>query len=745
MNGGAGNDYMEGGDFGSDIYVFRAGHGKDTVAEKAYEDKDADTLRFEGAKAADARFSREGRDLVINAYGGSNDRVSLTNYFYSDDYRRFHFQFDGQTLGMADIAKQAFEFSGSASGDYIDGWVGNDTIHGLEGDDSISGRDGDDTLDGGTGNDRLFGENGNDTLNGGAGNDDLSGGDGDDHLNGGAGDDTLKGDAGHDTMNGGAGNDYMEGGDFGSDTYLFQTGHGNDTVAEKAYEDKDADTLRFEGAKAADARFSREGRDLVINAYGGSNDRVSLTNYFYSDDYRRFHFQFDGQTLGMADIAKQAFEFSGSASGDYIDGWVGNDTIHGLEGDDSISGRDGDDTLDGGTGNDRLFGENGNDTLNGGAGNDDLSGGDGDDHLNGGAGDDTLKGEAGHDTMNGGAGDDYMEGGDFGSDTYVFQAGHGKDTVAEKAYEDKDADILRFAGAKAADARFSREGSNLVVNAYGGSNDRVSLTNYFYSDDYQRFDFHFDDATFKAAELRGIDLPTQGLKAPVDAATQSADTQTKTTVPTEKNAPTAYTTDDEKAETNAQKPIVVSDPARPAPQKVIAETAANTPQANADADVASGDSTAAADTPANVVAAAVETAQPAENGAAGSMAKNATTAAKPATALAPVAASTKIQPATVAADTQQTPAAAASASGDSLATASQKASLATVQQNATALADALKAGGTTAAAASALDANAARQSQQMLSAMAAQGQTATPTALAAPDLQIKPQLVASQV
>lgn len=283
-----------------------------------------------------------------------------------------------------------------------------------------------------------------------------------------------------------------------------------------------------------------------------------------------------------------------------------------------------------------------------------------------------------------------------------------------------------------------------MVNAYGGSNDRVSLTNYFYSDDYQRFDFHFDDATFKAAELRGIDLPTQGLKAPVDAKTQTAASAAEGTLP-ENSAPTASTTTDDskKAETNAQKPIVASDPARPAPQKMIAETASNTLQANAD--VVSGESTAAADTPANVVAAAVETAQPAENGAAGSMAKNATTAAKLATALAPVAASTKIQPATVAADTQQTPAAAASASGDSLATASQKTSLATVQQNATALADALKAGGTTAAAASALDANAARQSQQMLSAMAAQGQTATPTALAAPDLQTKPQLVASQV
>ena len=42
-------------------------------------------------------------------------------------------------------------------------------------------------------------------------------------------------------------------------------------------------------------------------------------------------------------------------------------------------------------------------------------------------------------------------------------------------------------------------------------------------------------------------------------------------------------------------------------------------------------------------------------------------------------------------------------------------------------------------------AKAAQQSQQMLSAMATQSQTATPTALAAPDLQPKPQLVASQV
>ena len=760
LDGGKGDDYMEGGDFGSDTYLFQAGHGKDFVAEIARGDEDADTLRFAGAKAGDVHFSREDQNLVINAYGNT-DRVTLRRYFYNDDYRHFHFQFDDKTLEMADIAKHAFTFAGTDGGDSLYGWVSNDTIHGGDGDDRISGYAGDDTLHGDAGNDSLRGGDGNDRLDGGTGDDTLEGEAGNDSLAGGEGNDQLYGGEGKDTLDGGRGDDYMEGGDYGSDTYVFQAGHGKDLVAEIARGDEDADTLRFAGAKAGDVHFSREGSNLVINAYGNT-DRVTLRRYFYNDDYRHFHFQFDDKTLEAVDVAKNTFTVTGTDANDSINGWITNDTIQGGAGDDYLAGDGGDDHLDGGTGNDTLRGGSGNDDLAGGEGDDSLRGDEGNDSLDGGTGADTLEGGAGNDslaggegndqlyggegkdTLDGGRGDDYMEGGDYGSDTYVFRAGHGKDLVAEIARGDEEADTLRFAGAKAADVRFSREGSNLVVNAYGTS-DQVTLRRYFYNDDYRHFHFQFDDATFKAAELRGIDLPTEGLKAPVDAATQSADTQTKTAVPAEENAPTASTTDDKKAETNAQKPIVASDPARPAPQKVIAETAANTPQANADADVASGDSTAEADTPANVVAAAVETAQPAENGAAGSMAKNATTAAKPVTALAPVAASTKIQPATVAADTQQTPAAAASASGDSLATASQKASPATAQQNATALADALKAGGTTAAAASALDANAARQSQQMLSAMAAQGQTATPTALAAPDLQTKPQLVASQV
>ena len=749
LDGGAGDDHMEGGNFESDTYIFRAGHGKDTVADLAYRDEETDTLRFEGAQSGNVAFSREGYDLIVRAYGSSNDQVRLKDYFFQWHRDRYYFQFEDNKLGREDIVKKAFDFNATENDDHMEGWESDDTMHGGAGNDTLWAHNGNDTVYGDAGNDSLGGGNGNDSLHGGEGDDTLSGDDGDDTLNGDAGNDTLFGRAGHDTLDGGAGDDHMEGGNFESDTYIFRVGHGKDTVADLAYRDEETDTLRFEGAQSGNAAFSREGYDLIVRAYGSSNDQVTLKNYFFQWNRDRYYFQFEDNKLGREDIVKKAFDFNATDNDDHMEGWESDDTMHGGAGNDTLWAHNGNDTVYGDAGNDSLGGGNGNDSLHGGEGDDTLSGDDGDDTLNGDAGNDTLLGRAGHDTLDGGAGDDHLEGGDFESDTYIFRAGHGKDTVADLAYRDEETDTLRFAGAKAADARFSREGNNLVVNAYG-ENDRVALKDYFYNDNYSRYDFHFDDATFKAAELRGKDLPTEGLKAPVDATTQTADTQTKTTVPVEENAPpensaptASTTTDDKKAETNAQKPIVASDPARPAPQKVIAETAGNTPQANADADVASGDSTAAADTPANIAAA--ETAQSTGSGATDSAAKNATTTEKPATALVPVATSTKIQPATVAADTQQTPAATASASGDSPATASQKASPATAQQNATAVADALKTGGTTAAAASALDANAARQSQQMLSAMAAQGQTASPTALAAPDLQPKPQLVASQV
>ena len=668
--------------------------------------------------------------LVIQAYG-SNDQVSLVDYFYGEGFSRYHFQFDDATWGREDMFKKTFTFGGTENNEGLGGWISDDIIHGKGGDDDIRGYEGNDALYGDAGNDALHGDGGDDTLDGGEGNDFLEGNQGNDTLNGGAGNDALFGNIGHDTLDGGTGDDYMEGGNFESDTYIFRVGHGKDAIKDLAWPDQ-ADTLRFEGALAEKAQFGREGNNLVIQAYG-SNDQVSLVDYFYGEGFSRYHFQFDDATWGREDMFKKTFTFGGTENNEGLGGWISDDIIHGKGGDDDIRGYEGNDALYGDAGNDALHGDGGDDTLDGGEGNDFLEGNQGNDTLNGGAGNDALYGHEGKDTLDGGTGDDYMEGGNFESDTYIFRVGHGKDTIRELAVWDAQADTLRFEGAQAEKTRFSREGRDLVVKAYGGD-DQVTLKDYFYGEGFARYDFHFDDATFKAAELRGKDLPTEGLKAPVDAKTQTAASAAEGTLP-ENSAPTASTTTDDskQAETNAQKPIVVVDRAHPAPQKVIAKTTGNTPQANADAGVAPDESTTA------------ETAQPADSEAAGSAVKSAATTAKPATTLAPVATSTKIQPATVATDTQQTPAATASASGDSPATASQKASPATAQQNATAVADALKTGGTTAAAASALDANAARQSQQMLSAMAAQGQTASPTALAAPDLQPKPQLVASQV
>lgn len=390
-------------------------------------------------------------------------------------------------------------------------------------------------------------------------------------------------------------------------------------------------------------------------------------------------------------------------------------------------GKDGDDTLWGNNNANYLYGDKGNDALNGGDGNDVLHGGEGDDSLGGDSGDDVLHGNegndhlyggAGHDTLDGGAGDDHLEGGAVESDTYQFRAGHGKDTVKDYGYNDEQADTLRFEGAQAEKAAFAREGNDLVVKAYGGD-DRVTLKDYFYSSTNDRYHFQFDDATFKAAELRGKDLPTEGLKAPVAATAQAdaatPDSATAAVTPQEKAA--TATTDDSKAQVaNTPEKIVAVDTFHP-PLQLHKDGAAST-----DA-VQKADSATVSGNDAGENARAAQTS--ADTKVQSAATDTATQAAVPASGKATqIAAATSV-------DSQ------VSSKGDTQSV--------TVQQNATAVDAALKTGGATATPASTLDAKAAQQSQQMLSAMATQSQTATPTALAAPDLQPKPQLVASQV
>ena len=369
--------------------------------------------------------------------------------------------------------------------------------------------------------DTLYGNELANFITGGAGDDAISGYGGNDILHGGSGNDTLQGGAGKDTLAGGAGDDRLYGGSNEADTYVFEKGHGKDVVSDSAYQAAHTDTLRFNGAKFAEAVFTRSGNNLVIKAYGGE-DAVTVEGFFNGYYNRYYDFAFDDKTVTAKDMAGMKMEAVGTDSNESLYGWDttdvldggkgddnlygynGDDLLKGGEGNDSLYGGEGADTLEGNAGNDYLSGEKGADILKGGEGNDELRGGEDSDILNGGAGNDTLQGGAGKDTLAGGAGDDRLYGGSNEADTYVFEKGHGKDVVSDYGSLLEHTDTLLFENAVFSDAVFSRLGNDLVIKAYGGD-DQVSLQNYFSSKNYQYAQFTFADKTVSAEEaVNGI-------------------------------------------------------------------------------------------------------------------------------------------------------------------------------------------------------------------------------------------------
>ncbi len=120
---------------------------------------------------------------------------------------------------------------GTSGKDTLYGYDGDDTLIGRGGDDKLNGGRDDDRLDGGGGRDNLIGGSGDDTLNGNSGGDKLNGGGGNDKLNGGSSGDNLRGGGGNDTIEGGSGNDWMKGSS-GGDIFVFDDGHGHDTISD---------------------------------------------------------------------------------------------------------------------------------------------------------------------------------------------------------------------------------------------------------------------------------------------------------------------------------------------------------------------------------------------------------------------------------------------------------------------------------------------------------------------------------
>jgi trimeric autotransporter adhesin len=184
-----------------------------------------------------------------------------------------------------------------------------------------------------------------------------------DSLNGGRFTDRLYGEEGDDQLNGGQGNDYLEGG-LGFDTYVYQTGHGEDTILDV----DGTGTIMFDGAQL------------------GSGERIASYQWrFVSDLGREFYYWKHNEADGSTTLTITAAETSGSIRlRGFDDGELGIDLLDfappAQPGGDIELGTGGDDTL-GQTLNLTKIGLGGHDLLwgvpdgwlDGGAGNDILT------------------------------------------------------------------------------------------------------------------------------------------------------------------------------------------------------------------------------------------------------------------------------------------------------------------------------------------------------------------------------------
>lgn len=441
--GGAGDDRLRGGsgvndtlsgEAGNDTYLFGIGDGNTTINNYDTGANRIDVLLFDaGITPGHILVSRFGNDLKLTIQS-TGEIVTVQNHFViGNQYRLNAVKFaDGASWDSSVLALMIL--MGTEGADYIIGFATDDTINGLGDNDTLSGGDGNDIINGGNGTDRLFGNSGDDILSGGTGS--------------------------NDTLDGGTGND----------TYLFTAGDGNTTISNYDAGVNSYDVLRFNAEISPDSvSATRTGSFDLLLTLQSIGEKITVSNFFYLDiahpSYRLDAIEFADGTRWNPDTVMQKV-LQGTDGVDVINGSAADDAIDGLDGSDIIYGKDGDDTLRGGTGDDYLHGFNGDDLLEGEEGADRIHGGSGDDILSGGKGaNDTLSGDA-------------------GSDTYLFAAGDGVDTINNYDAIAASIDILQFTGITYENLWFSRSLNNLQINVVG-TNDRVTISNWYLNNAYQ--------------------------------------------------------------------------------------------------------------------------------------------------------------------------------------------------------------------------------------------------------------------
>jgi len=451
MNGGKGDDALY-GQAGDDIYVYRPGDGSDRIFDSA----GTDQIYFMGGiTAANLSLTRDISSIIVHVnHGGVAGEIRINNVYEGTEgalregvIEQFRFE-DGTSWGLAQILAAVVQQA-------------------TAGDDGLYGTTLGETLDGLAGNDDIAGYGGDDVIRGGIGNDTLSGGSGSDIVDGGEGDDRLDGGTGNDVLTGGLGNDILDGGE-GNDVYVFALGDGHDAINNYDAGHSRLDVLSFGAGIDPAAVTARRSGDTLVLSIAGTDDRVTISNYFAGDAAGAYRLD----EIRFADAAATVWNI---------------DTIKAMV----LSATDGDDVLQGYGGADILVGQAGNDTLAGNGGDDILSGGAGDDRLSGGT----------------------------GNDLYLFQLGDGQDTIDNYDAATGRVDALSFGpGIDPASVTARRAGNNLVLSIAGGP-DQVTVLNYFSGDGASAY--RLDEIRF--ADTAATVWNVETVKALVLAPTAEAD------------------------------------------------------------------------------------------------------------------------------------------------------------------------------------------------------------------------------
>ena len=399
INSGKGNDTVDGSS-GDDSYIFNLGDGQDIIKEIS----GADQIIFgAGIVKEDIQLISDyanNQSLIIKI-GTGGDQIVIKNYFsYSDADKIETLKFaDGSVF---DLTKGLILQGSHSEGETLFGTPSNDTITGNFGNDTIFGSYGDDTITAGKGNDIIDGGN---IING---------------------------------------NDISS----GNDTFIFNIGDGQDTIADYNGNDQ---IVFGAGITQSDIQLISDynNNQSLIVKIGTNGDQITLKNFFLSSD----------QTYKI-----ETFKFADGSITDFSHGLTLQGTNNAGE---ILAGTDFADNLTGATGNDDITGYGGDDILAGGNGNDSLAG------LG-------------------------------GNDSYIFNIGDGKDTLLDNVGSDQ---VIFGAGISQSDIQLISDYANnqsLTVKV-GNNGDQISLKYFFlYNDNNYKIE------TLKFADGSTIDL-THGL------------------------------------------------------------------------------------------------------------------------------------------------------------------------------------------------------------------------------------------